>query len=193
MRESETLERGVAAYHDRVARTGFTVEDMEIVLTQVALQAGNVGRAVRILNANGAGSKGRFSVQVVRRWVRESFADRYAAIVEDKMDDIQRLMGERMMFLAEETIDVTHQAVQKTGTALKKGEPTDARDYSTAARNLSQVTANTADKSRLLRDRPTEIVDFELGDAIEELRELVGPKPKAIDGEAEEITDAETS
>ena len=186
MRESEALERGVAAYHDRVARTGREVEEMEFVLRSVARQAGNVAAAVRLLNGTRALRK-RLSVKVVRRWVSESFADRYQQIVEERMDDIERLAGQRALLFAEETRVATELAVGKTTNALNGDKPTEAREFSTTARNLSQVRATEIEKSRLMRDQPTDIHDFNLSEAVEELRDLLGTKPVAIEGEAEEI------
>ena len=49
-RASAEFERGIADYHDRVARTGFSVVEVDTVLQTVAFQTGNVRAVVKILN-----------------------------------------------------------------------------------------------------------------------------------------------
>jgi hypothetical protein len=42
------------------------------------------------------------------------------------------------------------------------------------------VHANSVDKGRLLLDQPTEIREFNLREAVDELKELLGTKPETI-------------
>jgi hypothetical protein len=162
----------------------YSRENTELVLRLLALNGGNVRRTQRQLVAEGL----KVPEGTINHWSRVTHVSRYAQIQEELQGEVARRMGARALEIAAKSMDATELAVCKAQTALENDE-LEPRDLGPTARNLSQVHANSVDKGRLLLDQPTEIKEFNMTEAINELKELLGTKPVAIEGEAAEVTD----
>lgn len=151
----------------------------------------NVERGLQTLALLGSPTKAAEETGIpeatLRRWAKDTHAARYHAIREQVMprihaeiaaesEDLARLWGQ----LERKGVEDLHE----TWDQLKTPEKSAALRNATVSRGIS------IDKASLLRGKPTSIVENRTPDEL--LRKLASSQvADVIDGEAEDITDAE--
>jgi chemotaxis regulatin CheY-phosphate phosphatase CheZ len=123
--------------------------------------------------------------QTLSQW-REKYADRYERVRADALPAIKAAAVEDHMAAAKQLIDLE---VQMHERLQGKVDELEARDLAGGIRNLAVSAAVHRDKAALLQGEPTQIVENRLPDLRRALKEV--GIDVVIDGEAEEITDAE--
>ena len=158
---------------------GYSEEMMDRGLLEVALQGGNTRAAHRNLKAVG--------IDIPRRTL-------YEWITVNQVERYQRLRTELAPKIAAECEDTAELAGRVERGMLAQFEKDysklEPRDQAGAIRNVSTTKGINIDKAALLRGQPTEIVEHR-HDVGELWSEFAAMFPSVVDGEADEITDAE--
>lgn len=180
---------------DTALYTPYSREEIDLTLTVLATNGGNITRTLSILRGHDKDVFGKLTKDTVLDWKNELHHHRYCELQDEYADSIARRAAARSMEIAELASAGVESFVQKAidgAATITPATPADVRDLATSARNLSQVQVNSIEKARLLRDQPTEV------HSLESLEELVGVlqaagvvKNATIDGEAVEETPAE--
>lgn len=168
--------------------SNYTAAEIKEGLTVVALCSGNVRRAERELTARGK----RIPYTTLKDWKLRYHAQDYERIVEAELPKIYGEIATRCEDLALAQADVEESLLNR----LVAVAPTmDARDLSSALRNVGVAKAVNIDKASLVRGRPTEIrEDRSIGDLTRALHRFRGvvrvqPGEEPVDAEVVESGD----
>jgi hypothetical protein len=123
----------------------------------------------------------------LRRWCKESHVVQFEKLREEWAGKIEAQLANNLLDNARLAAETERLAIEKTRESLENGSN---RDPSKAARDLSQVKAQSVDKRLALQGRPTQIT--ERRDLSEIVRALVGMKVAVIQ-ETAPVPDATTA
>lgn len=153
-----------------------STEDVEAALQLVALHRGSTTTVAE---------KTKIHRTTLDYWIKDKYADRYAQIRNEIVPKIQAELAAKHEDMARMALDKQAEAF-----ALMDLEQLKQPDLVKAARDLSVTSAVHTDKTQLLRDRPTAITEHR--DTAQILDAIARKFPSGVvEGEAEDITDAE--
>jgi hypothetical protein len=164
----------------------FTEDDVNAALRALVLSGGDVSKTVELLaDDNGL----LVSHDQLRYWRDVAFTTRYYAIRKELGTEVGEQVAGRAM---ESAIAADEAEKLFISQAVERVADMSPDKLPSAARDMAQVKANNIEKSRLLRDRPTEIKEVrDTGAILDELRRLgilkADPRIDSIEGEATEI------
>jgi hypothetical protein len=161
---------------------GYTEEQIDRALTEVALCGGNTHHAARNLKAAGMPVPRR----TLRTWVERTQVERYLRLRAELVPRIHAKIAQECEDSAELAGQLERRMLAKLGEDFEKLPP---RDQPGAIRNVATVKGINVDKAALLRGQPTEIVEHRR-DVGELWAEFAAMFPSVVNGTAEEITDA---
>lgn len=168
---------------DRRPGQGYTEEQIDRALVEVALHGGNTRAAHRNLKAEGIDIP-RATIQV---WTTKTKTERYQQLRAELVPRIHAKIAADCEDTATEAARLERKMLAKLGDDFDQIAP---RDQAGAIRNVSTVKAINVDKANLLRGQPTGIVEHR-HDVAELWAEFEVMFPSVVQGEAIEITDAE--
>ena len=162
---------------------GYTEEQIDRALVEVALCAGNTHAAHRNLRALG------FEVPraTLYEWITRTQAERYQRVRVELAPRIAAKIAAECEDTAEVAGALERNMIAKLAKDYDKLAP---RDQAGALRNVSTTKAINIDKAALMRGQPTEIVEHR-HDVAELWAEFEVMFPSVVKGEAIEITDAD--
>ena len=162
---------------------GYTEEQIDRALVEVALCGGNTHFAARNLKAAGTPVPRR----TLRTWVERTQVERYLRLRAELVSRIHAKIARECEDSAELAGHLERRMLAKLAEDFEKLPP---RDQPGALRNVSTSKAINIDKAALLRGQPTEIVEHKQ-DVQELWAEFAAMFPSVVNSTAEEITDAE--
>lgn len=169
-----------------LTQTGaYRPEVIELALLTYAVE-GNVGRAAQVVKDRfGAGP----TKETIRKWANEDYNDLYLQIREGEAEKIKARVATHVEDLLRESLEVTGRALRRTDAKL---DELDARDMPGALRNVATNTAILADKLQQMRGGQQITISHELNadELLSKISRLL-PGSAAIEGSAEEVSDAE--
>ncbi len=150
----------------------YSDEEIELALTTLVLNCGNVARTVKALAESGFG----LPESTLRYWRSDLYADRYRDLDEA---EVPRRYGRA----AESFEAVVARATAAENRLLDKLEREEdqlpTRDVAGALRNVATTKGINQDKALLLRGRPTEIkATADVTDVLKSLAKYAASRPR---------------
>ena len=166
------------------ARVRFTPQERERALVAFAWAGGNSRRAAEDL-ANQEEDPIRVNRKTIWRWATEKYPAEYERVLAEEWPQIKALTAERHRAVGETamTAELKGEAYRE---ALAEGK-IPPRDLAGSARNAAVSGGIHNQHSALLRGEPTERTEHRSSEEILRKLRALG----AIEGEAEDVTDAQ--
>jgi hypothetical protein len=169
----------------------YNAEEVEAALTALALEAGNLRKALRLLKASGKRAPDRHTLA---SWAREAHADRYRRLQQEILPALNARLAQQHDDIVDSANALTRDALAKAHARLNEMKPV---EQARAAKDASVTAGIHSEKSLLRRGQPTEI--RETRNPVDLLRGLnarfpgvikrvVGGEEVAIDADAEEVS-----
>lgn len=154
-----------------------STEEIERALHILALEAGN---------ARKASAQVGIGEQTLRKWRNEIHRERYERIRIELEDRLSRDLAEEMVELGKQRIGILRKLAVKAEAALDSGNVEAVHKLAGADRNFATSAGILTQNSRLLQDKPTELIEnrYDVAALDEGLRKL----GLLVDSTAEEIT-----
>lgn len=159
--------------------TRHSKQDRTVALTAYVLAHENSEQASRDLAASG---ELEVRGSTIREWLKK-YPDELAEVQTQVAPRLEEEQAKRLDRVAVAAVDVLAEQIERAKATV--GDLT-ARDLPGAARNSATVAAILTDKSFMLRQKPTVFVQHDYETGIKKLQRM-----GLVEGEAEEITDAE--
>jgi hypothetical protein len=165
-------------------------EEVEAALTALALEAGSLSKALRLLKASGKRVPDRHTLA---NWARETHADRYRRLQQDVLPALNARLAQQHDDIVDSANALTRDALAKAHARLDEMRPA---EQARAAKDASVTAGIHSEKSLLRRGQPTEIREtrnpVDLMKAINArypgvIKRVVAGEEVAIDAEAEEV------
>jgi hypothetical protein len=167
-------------------------EEVEAALTALALEAGNLRKALRLLKASGKRVPDRHTLA---KWARDAHADRYRRLQQEVLPALNARLAQQHDDIVDSANALTRDALAGAHARLNEMKPA---EQARAAKEASVTAGIHSEKSMLRRGQPTEIK--EVRNPIDLLRginarwpgvikQVVGAEEVAIEAQAQEIED----
>jgi hypothetical protein len=154
----------LAAYHttDRLVKTlakTFSEEETQRILYQLALEAGNATKASEALKDQGI----EIASSTLSAWkASDKHRERYARISVEVEDRVSRAIAEDVLEQGIERVSILRRIAQETNEALDNGDMDAVHRLAGADRNFATSGGILFQNSRMLTDKPTQVVEQRL-------------------------------
>ena len=136
------------------------MEDVEVVLRLVAFNGGNIAASTRAINED-------YHISVhpntVSRWINTHFPRRYVQIQNELADDVENRVAGKLGDLSMRSAQTQERLLDELDNQLARDQlnerETPVKDLAPAIRNIAQANQSNIQQQRLLRDKPTSIVE----------------------------------
>jgi citrate lyase gamma subunit len=147
----------------------YSVTDVELILSVLALNGGNVSRTARQV-----GEELRITIHpnTLKKWKNESFPTRYAQIQDELSGKINDVVTGRIGDLALRGTEIQETILERLADQLVREDDIPVKDLSPSLRNITQATDMNIKQKQLLEDKPTQIIEKRsIEDTVKELED----------------------
>jgi hypothetical protein len=132
-------------------RHTYNDEEVEAALTALALEAGNLRKALRLLKASGKRAPDRHTLGT---WARDTHADRYRRLQQEVLPALNARLAQQHDDIVDSANALTRDALAKAHARLDQMKPA---EQARAAKDASVTAGIHSEKSLLRRGQPTVI------------------------------------
>lgn len=145
----------------------FTIEDVDLILTVLAMNGSNYAKTARQVGEELGISIHQVTLQ---KWANQAFPTRFAEIQHNLGDKIDRFVTAKISGLTLRSAEVQENLLDALASRLEAGEELPIKDLGNTIRNIAQTQDLSLKQKRLLEDRPTQIQEVRTIDqAVQEL------------------------